>query len=414
VDEFRTKLRWGATVFCGLVFGWALLVPNHSPLVKAGALPLFRIAYLLIGILLAATLILIWRGERAGKAAVADPPVFWLAVAWSGTVILVLTPHAANESYPWIFACVCGCSLMRLQLMAAYYYALSLFAISAIGKLLQANPAINLLNMGLLFLAIAGVEWSLRTLGTFLAHADEEVSETRRVVARLTETNVRLQNHAVQVREWLLSQERYRIAREFHDTLGHNLTVVVVKIQAAQSILKGDPERALAELDTACHTARETLKETRATVSSLRDPISGELRGASLWINLCEAFAQCTGMAVTTDIDERFAAVDDNTNATIYRFIQESLTNAYRHGEPSRVDVAVWRDGDSILARISDNGQGVLKMNEGFGLTGLRERVQELGGDLSWQSEFGKGFDIAIEIQCQGGDALVQDSPVDR
>ena len=90
---------------------------------------------------------------------------------------------------------------------------------------------------------------------------------------------------------------------------------------------------------------------------------------------------------------------------TVYRLIQESLTNAYRHGRADYVDVAMsWEtDDELVLLRVSDNGRGALSLSPGNGLTGMRERVAELGGSVVWQSSPGRGFDIGVDIPWAGG-----------
>ena len=207
--------------------------------------------------------------------------------------------------------------------------------------------------------------------------------------------------------------ERERIAREFHDTLGHTLTGLVVKLQAIQSLVRLDPDRVIEEIDGSCALVREALREARLTVSALRDPVSQVIRGSMLWLTLCETFAKCTGITIQTDFEEEFDTVDDVTNAVVYRFIQEALTNAYRHGEATLIDVAVWWRRNELRVRVSDNGHGTNGLQEGFGITGIRERVSELKGQVGWKSEYGKGFDIAIIIPCSRGEASGQNTSVD-
>ncbi len=230
-----------------------------------------------------------------------------------------------------------------------------------------------------------------------------ELSKNRRDVGQLAQANVRLQNQAIQYKAAAVADERNRVAREIHDSLGHVLTGVSVKLQTVEYLIRKDPAKASEEIAHLHTMVQMALRETRSVVFGLREPGHEILHGRDLWIHLCEVFTNCTGVKFEIDIPEEFNDVDDVTNAIVYRFIQEGITNAYRHGEASLIGVAVWERDSMFRARVSDNGHGTKVVREGFGLTGIRERVNEINGYMEWYSESGKGFDILIVFPMQGG-----------
>jgi len=328
------------------------------------------------------------------------PSPLLLALIWVGGALLAWMPGSHQLLVPWLFACVGWFTLALMKLKPGLFFLITQFGAVSSACLLHNEPA--LAQLAIIMVLLIGAAWLFKSMEHEYNKVNAELRQTRRSVGQLAEANVRLQNHAIQAREWLINQERYRIAREIHDSLGHTLTGLVVKLQATEALIQLDPVRTAEEIRSACAMTREALQETRAAVSSLRDPVSGVLHGSALWVKLCETYAACTGVKIKIDIEQGLA-VDDTINAVFYRFIQEALTNAYRHGEASMIDVAVWGHPDALLGRVSDNGQGILNMREGFGLTGIRERIGELGGEVAWRSEYGKGFDLAIKVPWPGG-----------
>lgn len=195
------------------------------------------------------------------------------------------------------------------------------------------------------------------------------------------------------------SMERIRVAREVHDTVGHTLTTVLFQISAARAVIEDRPDSAAERLDTIESMVRSSLQEIRKEVSNLRDE-ADQLRG---WVNrcreLCKAYGDATGIVITVNIDDDAEAVPDSIGGEVFRIIQESLTNAYRHGRASCIDVSAGvHNGNALYVRVSDDGRGADKPMPGNGLTGMQERVGKLGGRLIWQTLPNKGFDVGVSI----------------
>jgi signal transduction histidine kinase len=177
-----------------------------------------------------------------------------------------------------------------------------------------------------------------------------------------------------------------------------------VQISAAQELLKVDPSQLHSRLEKLEEIIRLAIGDVRKEVSKLRDDKAILESWRTRWLRLCTTFSDCTGIRIHTNIADNLRTVDDIIGTTIYRIIQESLTNAYRHGRSHVVDVAMeWQESNErILLRISDDGRGADNPHLGNGLKGIRERVYNLGGEMVLQTKPYKGFDIGITIPWQG------------
>ncbi|MGE5551148.1 MAG: sensor histidine kinase [Bacteroidota bacterium] len=247
------------------------------------------------------------------------------------------------------------------------------------------------------------------TLAYLLAHylrhwrADRHLlNTTREAATKLTEANVKLQDFAAQSEELAVANERNRLAREIHDTLGYSLVSISRQLEACEELVKADPERAIAILRRLGEMVRSGLQDVRQSLSTLRESFPG-LRGRRRWQQLIDTFAAVTGVKVVAEIENEFNALEERMELVVYRIIQEGLTNAYRHGHAHLIMVFVWCEDGKLLVRISDNGHGVTSLAEGFGLRGIKERVAALDGQFAWRSTPGRGFDLGVELPLERG-----------
>ena len=208
--------------------------------------------------------------------------------------------------------------------------------------------------------------------------------------------NHQLAEYASQAEELAATQERNRLAREIHDNLGHYLTIVNVQIEAAKVTCESDPSRALEALDKAQDLARKGLTSVRESVSALRvSPVENR--------SIKEAISELVEESCTSGVQTEFKligktrAVESKTALAFYRVVQEGLTNVRKHAKASRVDVELdFSQADTIRLTLRDNGIGAADTSGGFGLIGLRERVQLLGGEFKIETQPDQGFKIEV------------------
>jgi signal transduction histidine kinase len=228
--------------------------------------------------------------------------------------------------------------------------------------------------------------------------------EIERLAARLEEANRQLKEYAVKVEELSISQERNRLAREIHDGLGHYLTALNVQANLAGALIEKDPAQAALVLEKMQFMIREALADVRRSVAALR---SEDLLGKNLLdaLGLLLDENRAAGLAIDLVVNGEFRRLPVPVELTLYRAVQEGLTNIRKHAQAERAIVLLDYRPAEVGLRIQDDGVGsaleiaqldTLKSN--FGLFGLRERVQLSGGSLIIQTAPNQGFCLEIEL----------------
>ena len=189
--------------------------------------------------------------------------------------------------------------------------------------------------------------------------------------------------------------ERGRIAREIHDSLGHYLTTLDIQLELAQRLHEKDPNKAVNSLNIAKDLASECLTRVRNSVQSIRQTN----------FNLNQALATLVEQVVRNqsfviDLDSELPQLPSQTSHQLYCIVQEAVTNIQKHAFAKVVNIKGYQNTQGIILEIIDDGQGfeVNAHHTGFGLRGMQERVQILGGELEIKSTFGKGTWIRVLI----------------
>jgi signal transduction histidine kinase len=217
----------------------------------------------------------------------------------------------------------------------------------------------------------------------------------QRLYDELQAAHGQLQAMHAQARELAVTQERNRLAREIHDSLAHYLTVINVQLEAAEKLSSDDRNRADQAVRRARRLTLQCLQDVRQSVAALRAAAFDELSLPRALRALAEEFS--VGTAVVVDLD--LALPDDVRLAperalALYRAAQEGLTNVQRHARAGHVQLSLAQTNGMLALGIQDDGvgpvaelAGELAQDSGFGLLGLRERVELLGGHV----RFGRG-----------------------
>ena len=260
----------------------------------------------------------------------------------------------------------------------------------------------SLISTGMAFACVAVIKSFLRE-----RHQESTMFEQARWAAsELADANMRLQDYTTESQVLTQHRERTRVAREIHDTVGYTLTAVLVQVIALGELLKHHASSpASVHVQQLERIVRSAIQEVRREVSKLRGEEATLQEWRERWVRLCETFGKCTGTRVSAHIPDSLPRTDRSFGESVYRIIQEGLTNAYRHGSAENVDVVVgWEQGDGdIVLRISDDGRGSNGITIGNGLRGIQEGVSTLQGHVAFQTQPRKGFDIGIVIPRTGG-----------
>ncbi len=197
------------------------------------------------------------------------------------------------------------------------------------------------------------------------------------------------------------TEERNRLAREIHDTLGHTLTGISAGLDACITIFDSDPEAVKNQLSVISKVTRDGISEVRKSVSELRPDSVRSLSLEQSIRDMIEDVRLVTKAEINLSITTVLKFEEDEEN-TIYRIVQESITNSIRHGKASRIDVDIYREESKLHIRIHDDGVGCKELKKGFGTRHMIERVRMLNGKVSFDGE--NGFTVYAVLPIRWGE----------
>ena len=247
---------------------------------------------------------------------------------------------------------------------AVFYLGLQVFAVMT-GQIARRESAARE--------RIAEVHERLRT-----AHAD------------LARTHAELEAAQARLAETSRTEERLRISRDLHDLVGHQLSALALNLEVASHVVDGP---ATESVERSRLIAKDLLRDVRRVVSRLRDE-TPDVRAA-----IDGVAAHLPRPAVHADVPESLVVPSGAVRDAVVRSIQEALTNSVRHSDADNVWVRVRQTETGLDIEVRDDGRGALALTPGNGLTGMRERVEALGGAVSVDGTEGTdGFRVAITV----------------
>jgi two-component system sensor histidine kinase DesK len=326
----------------------------------------------------------------------ADQPWAWRAVGLIGlacfcvgyvvVVPLLMSPGVSHRRRWFFVVWALGLATSLLPITGQPGLSTYVFVAVIAIMLLDVRPALGVVAFLLVLaplLQIAVPSWP-NTLYVDLpiATASAAVFGLASVVKRnraLAEAHEELKSLAVE-------QERARFARDLHDLLGHSLTVITVKSELARRVMADDPARAAAEVADIERLSREALADVRATVAGYR--------GVTLAAEISSARAALDAAGVCADLPGAVDEVPGERRELFGWVLREGVTNVLRHSDAHRVRVSV----SAWTVEIVDDGSSLPPGADGHGLSGLRERLAQVGGRLDAGPVDGGGFRLYAEV----------------
>ncbi len=245
--------------------------------------------------------------------------------------------------------------------------------------------------------AAAWILWRV----TWLGHAEgpPEFQAVGRDITRLRELQADVERAQAQARQALVMRERLAIAHDLHDTIVHALVAVVAQLRLVRKLVDRAPDQVPDEIARAEEAASAGLARGREALGQVRFQRAGDEGLAAALRRAAARFEQRVGLAVDVRVDEAVAGVQGAQAERLYRIAEEALRNVERHAEASRVSIAAGVAADEIWIAIVDDGRGFDPdaANPGhYGLAGMTEQAQMIGGRLSIETSLGRGARIAI------------------
>lgn len=260
----------------------------------------------------------------------------------------------------------------------------------------------GLLQVGINFLDIINLLFFILFLMIYIANEVQENERMTQELIMVHQVNHELENYAAVSEKIAEDKERKRLAREIHDTLGHALTGIAAGVDACIAMIDINPQATKKQLMVISKVVRQGIVDVRNSLNKLR-PGALEQHGFKGAIeNMIEEFTSVSDLTIS--LDYRLDKVDfENTKEdTLFRVIQESVTNAVRHGDATHIDISLYIEDNSLYLKIQDNGQGCEEIHYGFGLKQMKERLGMINGKVAYDGHH--GFLTIVTIPLQEGE----------
>ena len=203
----------------------------------------------------------------------------------------------------------------------------------------------------------------------------------------------------------LMEEERRRVARELHDGPAQSLTNISMRLDAVQRLFRTNPEMAQNELARINSRVVDVVNDVRRLIHDLRPLAIDEVGLVSATRELCDRCAREWGLSIAFTAENGTLSLSPAKQVALYRLVQEILNNVHKHAEASCVSITIRRESRRIVLHVTDDGKGFdpAAVPAGhYGLLGMRERAQYMGGDLTISSSPGAGSEFVIAIAASG------------
>jgi len=253
-------------------------------------------------------------------------------------------------------------------------------------------PFLAVLAVGLDQLGLGVIDgFFFFAIGLAVAKVLEAEKKTQILLEENRQQTQLLEEYTKEIEKVTLLEERNRLARDLHDTIGHTYTSVIMGLDAASFLLGKSTNEAKEQIDRLSAVMRKSLGEIRNHIHQI-SPTDEEGELSSQLERIVNEFALYTKTIIQFEyIGSNEKRVSSQGNITLIRCLQESLTNAVRHGQAKNILVTLKEDSAHLILTIKDNGIGIRDIKFGFGQNGMKERLESLQGNLTVESEVNIG-----------------------
>ena len=329
----------------------------------------------LIGLLLVFS-VLLWRMPKEDK----DSPRqmnFYLAAQ----SLIAFLAFVQDPVFIFLFCILSGQAMMIASARSSLIWIGVFVLIVLIGTLVRHSQGLPLISFRILLSGTGFIFFGI--FASMIARVRQAKVRYAHLLTELITAHRRLERYAEQAESLAASEERNRLARDLHDTLGHRLTVSIVQLESAVRLKDRDPQRMDGMIETARAQLSEGLNELRHTLNALHTPLISGYNLLSSLKQTAGAFAAASGVALHTQLPDRLPPLTDVQCMTIYRTVQEALTNTQKHAQARNVWLTLDVASDALILTVRNDGRDFISSNgRGYGLRGIEERAVQLDGSL--------------------------------
>lgn len=335
--------------------------------------------------------------------------IYLLYMGYNGLVLLVFCDciyHFKDNKYiGWFLGVlVIGYLLFNYDVFSSL---ISMTQLQAYFQVYNADVR-SALMIGKTILETLNIIMFIAFMISYIADQMQENENIQKELSMIQTVNKELKNYAAITEKIGENNERKRLAREIHDTLGHALTGIAAGIDACIAMIDKNPQATKKQLFVVSKVVRQGIGDVRNSLNKLR-PGALEERGLKGAIeNMIEEFSSISDLNVELDFQLEKIDLEKTKEDILFRIIQESITNALRHGGATQVNVSLYLDNKYICLDIQDNGIGCQDIHYGFGLKQMKERVAIINGNVEFNGN--NGFLTQVRIPLQRGENYDQDN----
>ena len=228
----------------------------------------------------------------------------------------------------------------------------------------------------------------------------QEKSKVELLNRELKTANATLKEYSDRIEELAVTKDRTRSAQELHDSLGHYLAALKMNLEFAGKTAGHQPERVKQIIHKAHDLTKESILKLRQAVTLLQGSLSGREFEQALR-DIFSHFQEAGSIRFELEMDAAIEAAQPDVKHCLYQSVQETITNAMKHGHASYVSVRIQKDRSMIAAHIYNNGSACGTIVKSNGLKGIEKRAAALGGEAVFSSGNETGFDVKIRIPCK-------------
>lgn len=334
-----------------------------------------------------------------------DKPLIFMASALIEIPIIILMQykfHSINLIYLYII--VVDVFLM-LRLSYALFMSILIFFTIILSSLLDGGyvDLITFLNSFTediaIMIFIAGATYIIKMELKGRIEMQCLYEELKKSKDELEEANKKINEYAMKVEDTTILNERNRLAGEIHDTIGHNMTALIMVIDICNKLVDKDIDKTKVELRKVSEIARNTLSEVRRSVRAIKPSSMEKLTGILAVEEMIKDFEKNTRISIEFYISRQQYKLSPTHEVTIYRTIQEALTNCAKYGQTDIVMINLCFQKCGVELMIKDNGKGCRKLIKGIGLNTMEDRIYSLGGNIEISND--NGFTIKAFIPVE-------------
>ena len=324
--------------------------------------------------------------------------IYLLNMSYNGIILLVFSDciyHFKNEKTKWFLLALVIIDVVSNDDIFSMFIsipnpqaAVEACEASMTGMLMVSKNLLETLNI-LLFVASTVL---------YIADQIQENENISKELDMINQVNQELQNYAAITEKIGENNERKRLAREIHDTLGHALTGIAAGIDACIAMIDINPQTTKQQLQLVSKVVRQGISDVRNSLNKLRPGAleANSFKGAIE--TMIDEFTNLSDLVINLHYQIDKLDLENTTEDILFRIIQESITNAMRHGRAKCIDIEIFEYENLLYLKIKDDGIGCKEIHYGFGLKQMQERVAIINGEVIYDGHDGFLTEVKIPI----------------